>query len=120
MEPRRDGPGRPFDQYYSQTPTHLWLHDLETGELKEICDKDRLAPFETPALLVGEDRLLIQVVRKNVGQIFSVRLERSRSWRRAMARRALARCVQLGPPGASGTVRAAAAGSPRALEHRTR
>lgn len=23
MEPRRDGPGQPFDEYYTQTPTHL-------------------------------------------------------------------------------------------------
>jgi hypothetical protein len=34
--PRRDGPGRPFDKYYTQTPTHLWIHDLETGGLREI------------------------------------------------------------------------------------
>ena len=78
MEPRRDGPGRPFDEYYTQTPTHLWIHDLETGSLEEICTKDRLAPFETPALLLSQsDRLLVQVVRKNVGQIFSVRLDGS-------------------------------------------
>src|SRR5690349_11012618 len=31
MEPRRDGPGKPFDEYYTQTPTHLWIHDLERG-----------------------------------------------------------------------------------------
>ena len=78
MEPRRDGPGRPFGEYYTQTPTHLWIHDLETGSLEEICTKDRLAPFETPALLLGQsDRLLVQVVRKNVGQIFSMRLDGS-------------------------------------------
>ena len=78
MEPRRDGPGRPFGEYYTQTPTHLWIHDLETGSLEEICTKDRLAPFETPALLLSQsDRLLVQVVRKNVGQIFSVRLDGS-------------------------------------------
>ncbi len=78
MEPRRDGPGRPFSEYYSQTPTHLWIHDLETGSLEEICTKDRLAPFETPELLLSRsDRLLVQVVRKNVGQIFSVRLDGS-------------------------------------------
>ena len=78
MEPRRDGPGRPFSEYYTQTPTHLWIHDLETGSLEEICTKDRLAPFETPALLLAQsDRLLVQVVRKNVGQIFSVRLDGS-------------------------------------------
>jgi Tol biopolymer transport system component len=78
MEPRRDGPGRPFSEYYAQTPTHIWIHDLETGSLEEICTKDRLAPFETPALLLGQlERLLVQVVRKNVGQIFSVRLDGS-------------------------------------------
>ncbi len=78
MEPRRDGPGRPFSEYYTRTPTHLWIHDLATGSLEEICTRDRLAPFETPALLLAQaERLLIQVVRKNVGQIFSVRLDGS-------------------------------------------
>jgi WD40-like Beta Propeller Repeat len=77
MEPRRDGPGRPFAEYYTQTPTHLWIHDIESGGLEEICTKDRLAPFVTPALLLDDDRLLVQVVRKNVGQIFSVRLDGS-------------------------------------------
>jgi hypothetical protein len=75
MEPRRDGPGRPFAEYYTQTPTHLWIHDLDSGSLEEICSKDRLAPFVTPALLLNDDRLLVQVVRKNVGQIYSVRLD---------------------------------------------
>jgi len=75
MEPRRDGPGRPFDEYYTQTPTHLWVHDLESGALDEICAKDRLAPFVTPALLLGDDRILVQVVRKKVGQIYNVRLD---------------------------------------------
>src|SRR5262249_47514332 len=70
MEPRRDGPGRPFDEYYTQTPTHLWIYDLDSGQLDEICHKDRLAPFVTPALLIGEDRLLVQVVKNRVGQIY--------------------------------------------------
>ncbi|MFN0050784.1 MAG: hypothetical protein ACKV0T_01245 [Planctomycetales bacterium] len=75
MEPRRDGPGKPFDEYYTQTPTHLWVHDLDAGTLEEVCDRERLAPFVTPALLVGDERLLIQVVRNRVGQIFSVRID---------------------------------------------
>jgi hypothetical protein len=75
MEPRRDGPGRPFEEYYTQTPTHLWVHDLESGSLEEICAKDRLAPFVTPALLLNDGRILVQVVRNKVGQIFSVRLD---------------------------------------------
>jgi Tol biopolymer transport system component len=75
MEPRRDGPGRPFEKYYTQTPTHIWIYDLAGGDLSEICSRERLAPFVTPALLLSDDRLLVQVVRNNVGQIFSVRLD---------------------------------------------
>lgn len=77
MEPRRDGPGRPFDIYYTQTPTHLWIHDLETGSLEEIATRERMAVFYTPALLIGDDRLLVQVVRDRVGQIFSMNLDGS-------------------------------------------
>ncbi|MFO1020428.1 MAG: serine/threonine protein kinase [Planctomycetales bacterium] len=77
MEPRRDGPGKPFDEYYTQTPTHIWLHDLQTGSLDELCTKDRICPFETPALLVGEDRLLVQVVKNRVGWITSMKLDGS-------------------------------------------
>ena len=77
MEPRRDGPGRPFSQYYSQTPTHIWIHDLKSGSLEEICTKNRLASFETPSLLVGDDRILVQVVRDMVGQVYSMRLDGS-------------------------------------------
>lgn len=77
MEPRRDGPGRPFEEYYTQTPTHIWLHDLKSGALEELCTKDRIAPFETPALLVGEDRLLVQVVKNKIGNIVSMKLDGS-------------------------------------------
>lgn len=77
MEPRRDGPGRPFEKFYTQTPTHLWVYDLASGSLEEICTKDRLAPFVTPQLLLGDERLLVQVVRDGVGQTYSVRLDGS-------------------------------------------
>jgi hypothetical protein len=77
MEPRRDGPGKPFEEYYTQTPTHLWLHDLNSGSLTELCTKDRMAPFVTPALLMSDERLLVQVVRNKVGQIMSVKLDGS-------------------------------------------
>ncbi len=42
---------------------------------REICAKNRLAPFETPAALVGEDRILVQVVRNMVGQMYSMHLD---------------------------------------------
>lgn len=75
MEPRRDGPGRPFEEYYTQTPTHLWLYDLDRDSLTEIAARERLAVFYTPALLVSDERILVQVVRNKVGQIFSMNLD---------------------------------------------
>lgn len=75
MEPRRDGPGKPFDEYYTQTPTHIWVHDLQTLSLDEICQRERIAPFETPALLLGNDRILVQVVKDRVGRIVNMRLD---------------------------------------------
>jgi Tol biopolymer transport system component len=77
MEPRRDVDGKSFDEYYTQTPTHLWIYDFATGDLREICTEDRLAVFVTPALLLDDERMFIQVVRNNVGQIFNVRLDGS-------------------------------------------
>lgn len=75
MEPRRDGPGKPFEEFYTQTPTHIWIHDLQSGALDEICNQERIAPFETPALLIGSDRILVQVVKDKVGRIVSMRLD---------------------------------------------
>lgn len=77
MEARRDGPGRPFGEYYHKTPTHLWLYDLDRDTLTEIAKRDRLAVFYTPALLVSDDRLLVQVVRDQGGQIFNMNLDGS-------------------------------------------
>lgn len=75
MELRRDGPGRPFDEYYTQMPTHLWIYDLDSGSLEEIATRDRLAVFYTPQLLLGEERMLVQVVRNGVGQVFNMNLD---------------------------------------------
>jgi dipeptidyl aminopeptidase/acylaminoacyl peptidase len=77
MEARRDGPGRPFEEYYTQTPTHLWLYDLERERLTEIATRERLAVFYTPSLLLRDDRILVQVVRDRVGQIYSMNLDGS-------------------------------------------
>src|SRR3989442_1356251 len=75
MEARRDGPGRPFAEYYTQTPTHLWVYDLDSGALEEIATRDRMAVFYTPQLLLNDQRMLVQVVRNKVGQIFSMNLD---------------------------------------------
>ncbi|MBM3460407.1 MAG: twin-arginine translocation signal domain-containing protein, partial [Armatimonadetes bacterium] len=76
MEPRRDGPGRPFSEYYHKTPTHIWVHDLETGSLMEVANKERMAVFYTPALLLNDSRMLVQVIKESgVGQIYSMNLD---------------------------------------------
>jgi len=75
MEARRDGPGKPFDTYYHRTPTHLWIYHFDTETLEEICTKERQAVFYTPALLLSEERLLVQIVTDGGGQIVSMNLD---------------------------------------------
>ena len=77
MEARRDGPGKPFEEYYHTTPTHIWIYDLDSGTLNEEATKDRLAPFCTPQLLLNDGRMLIQVVRDKVAQTFNINLDGS-------------------------------------------
>ncbi len=77
MEPRLDGPGKPFNEYYHKTPTHIWVHDLENGSLEEVATRERLAPFCTPQLLLDDGRMLVQVVRDGVAQTFSINLDGS-------------------------------------------
>lgn len=75
MEARHDGPGRPFDEYYTQTPTHLWVYDLDRDTLTEVATQERRAVFYTPELLLNDQRLLVQVVHQNAGQIFNMNLD---------------------------------------------
>jgi TolB protein len=78
MEKRRDGPGKPFQDYYHQTPTHLWIYDLESGKLTEIATQDRMAVFYSLQLLLpSEDRMLVQVLKKasESGTIFNMKLD---------------------------------------------
>lgn len=78
MEPRRDGPGKPFEEYYHKTPTHIWTYDLVSGDLVELLNEQRLAPFCTPQLLLADGRMLIQVItEEKVAQTFNVNLDGS-------------------------------------------
>jgi len=77
IEARRDGPGKPFEQYYTQTPTHLWLYDLDQKTLTEIAKKNREEVFYTPQLLLGDNRMLVQVPRSRLGQTLSMNLDGS-------------------------------------------
>lgn len=75
MEARRDGPGRSFAEYYHKTPTHCWIYDVESGDLEEVVARERRATFETPQLLIGDERMLLQVVRDEGGQVYNVALD---------------------------------------------
>lgn len=99
MEQRRDGHGRPFEEFYTQTPTHLWVYHLDKKSLTEIATKDRLAVFYTPALLVNENRILVQVVRNRVGQIFSMNLDGSEAKEFTRAGEGLPYGLSLSPDG---------------------
>jgi Tol biopolymer transport system component len=81
MEARRDGPGKPFDEYYHKTPTHIWVYDLDDGTLTEVANKERLAVFCTPQALINDERLLVQVVRdidgKKIAQSYNINLDGS-------------------------------------------
>lgn len=99
MEQRRDGPGKPFEQYYTQTPTHLWVYDLVTKKLTEVATRDRLAVFYTPALLLHNERILVQVVRDHVGQIFSMNLDGSDAREFTQAGEGLPYGLSLSPDG---------------------
>jgi TolB protein len=79
MEARRDGPGRPFDRFYTETPTHLWLYDLDRKSLTEIATKNREEVFYTPQALLTDERMLVQVPRSKLGQVLSMNLDGSDS-----------------------------------------
>ncbi|MEP7259303.1 MAG: hypothetical protein ABI687_12965 [Flavitalea sp.] len=72
MEPRRDGPGKPFEEYYTQTPTHIWSLDLQTEKLTELATRNRMSVFYIPSLLLPNNRLLVQVEKDRVSQVFSM------------------------------------------------
>jgi len=75
MEARRDGPGKPFAEYYHKTPTHMWIYDVEQDALSAIEMQQHLAQFQTPQLLLNDERLLIQVVHDEGGQIYNAHLD---------------------------------------------
>lgn len=75
MEPRRDGPGKPFAEYYHKTPTHLWVYDFEDESLTEVANEARIAVFYTPQLLLGDERILMQVVRDEGAQVLNMKLD---------------------------------------------
>lgn len=100
MEPRRDGPGRPFDDYYHRTPTHIWAYDISTASLTELATRDRAAPFYAPQLLLRDGRMLVQVIRQRPGQILSMRLDGSDARAFTSADEGLPYGLSLSPDGA--------------------
>jgi TolB protein len=76
VERRPDGSDKSFYDYW-QAPTHLWTYDLETRKLTELATRDRKAAYYEPQLLLSDDRMLVQVVRGGVAQIYNMNLDGS-------------------------------------------
>ena len=69
--------GRPFSEYYGQTPTHLWIYNEDNGSLTEIATKERIAPYYGPWLILpGEERMIVGVILPgNKSGLFSMDLD---------------------------------------------
>jgi TolB protein len=76
IEMDEDWKTKPFHVFYHKSRTHIWIYDLETSQLTEIAQKQRLAPFYAPcALLAGEERMLVGVNMGGREQLFSMDLD---------------------------------------------
>ena len=58
-----DWKGKTFDEYYPKSRTRLWACNLKTGNLEELCHRDRLSSFYSPCcLLPGESRIAVTAI----------------------------------------------------------
>ena len=97
MEERRDGPGRPFEKYFRQTPKRVWIYDFDRDTLKEVATRDRLGVHYTPVLLLGEDRMLVQVLRDEGSPLVSMNLDGSDARDFTRAGEGLSYALELSP-----------------------
>jgi TolB protein len=55
--------GKPFSEYYHKIPTHIWIYNLDNDSYSEIAQKERLAPFYAPCVMLpGDQRMIVQVI----------------------------------------------------------
>ena len=65
--------GKPWE---GTVPSHLWKYNLETGDLEEICTKDRPAPYMPAcALLPGDERIVVNPVIDGEQQVYVMDLD---------------------------------------------
>ncbi|HZZ44515.1 MAG TPA: hypothetical protein VFE58_16385 [Tepidisphaeraceae bacterium] len=70
-------PGKSFEEFYYQTPTHIWIYDLDKDKLTEVANRDRLSTFYGGGPVINDKRFLMQVVRKDNTQIYNMNLDGS-------------------------------------------
>lgn len=97
-EARRDGPGKSFYEYFHLTPTHTWIYDHAGDTLTEVA-LPRLAPGQTPALLLDDERLLLQVTLDEGSQIYNVALDGTDARPITQVGEGLPYCFSLSPDG---------------------
>ena len=100
MEARRDGPGKPFDEYFHLTPAHTWIYDPGRDVLEEILTRERLAVSQRPYLLLKDGRILVQVVLEDrTAQAYNMNLDGTDARAVTQAGEGLAYGLSLSPEG---------------------
>ena len=62
--------------FTGKVPSHIWIHDLQTGALDEIVPRERLAPYYVPVLLLPkQERLLVSIILNGESRLFSMSLD---------------------------------------------
>ena len=71
-----DWKGKTFDEYYPKSRTRLWACNLKTGNLEELCHRDRLSSFYSPCcLLPGESRIAVTVIIDGKSVLYTMNLD---------------------------------------------
>jgi TolB protein len=62
--------------FTGNVPSHLWIHDLDTGSLDEIVPRPRLAPYYVPVLLLPkQEALLVSIIINGESRLFRMNLD---------------------------------------------
>ena len=65
-----------FQEFYPKSKTHIWIYDIGSGSLTEICRRDRLSNFYAPCLLLpGEDRIAVTAIIDGKSRLYSMDLD---------------------------------------------
>jgi TolB protein len=66
----------PFDEYYPQSKTHLWLYDSVTGKREELAVRERLSNFLAPCVLMPDEaRMAVTAMMDGKTRLYTMDLD---------------------------------------------